>query len=145
MFVASSLKQFQATFISRLHQMLSPDELGAFILVLANSMQDENIKKELAQELNAVFEKLKQAYEKKALKATHDDLLVFEKILGKGISSLPVWESDQHGPWLLLNNPMRALRPPRVSLETVDSVHRLFDETRFHFNKAFAPRDFMAG
>lgn len=137
MFIASSLKEFQNIFISRLHEMLSPDELGAFILVLANSMQDERLKRELATKLKNIFGKLRQGLEKQSLHATHDDLSVFEKITDTGISSLPAWQIEQHGPWLLLNNPMRALRPPRASLESVDSVHHLFDESRFNFNKPF--------
>ena len=137
MFIAPDKKTFQLLFIKKLHQMLSPDELGAFILVLANSMQDEKLKYELAQELQVVFEKLKRGYEEHSLHATHDDLLVFKKILKKDVSSLPVWQTEQHGSWILLNNPMRELRPPRASMETVDSVHRMYDDSRFNFNKPF--------
>lgn len=137
MFIATNKKKFQRLFIEKLHSMLSPDELGAFILVLANSMQDIKLKRELAQELEVVFEKLKQAFARKSLAAVHDDLMVFEKILIAGISSIPVWQAECHGSWLLLNNPMRALRPARASLESVDSVHRLYDESRFNFNKQF--------
>ena len=137
MFIAPNFNEFQALFIQRLHQMLSPEELGAFILVLANSMQDAKLRQELRHEMDVVFAQLKEATRKNTLQATHDDLLVFEKIIDSDIHALPLWQIEQHGHWALLINPMRSLRPARASSEIVDSIFRRFDESRFHFNKPF--------
>ena len=51
MFIAKDINQFKALFVNGLKSMLSDDELGAFILVLANSLQDEFLKSALSQDL----------------------------------------------------------------------------------------------
>ena len=57
MFIAIDLLQFKKLFVSKLKDMLSDDELGAFILVLANSRQDTFLKNELQADLQKTLDR----------------------------------------------------------------------------------------
>ncbi|MCW8922494.1 MAG: hypothetical protein OQK69_02525, partial [Gammaproteobacteria bacterium] len=70
MFVTSDLTAFKKLFAEKLRSMLSPDELGAFILVLANSMQDKQSKADLKDDLMAMFVELNNRHKEGLLKAT---------------------------------------------------------------------------
>ena len=137
MFVAPDLNEFKTLFAEKLRTMLSPDELGAFILVLSNSMQNQQSQMQLKEDLIAMFVELNNKHKAGSLKATEDDLSVFEKIKKKGIGSISPWKNIPQGEWELLYNPMRALRPARASAEKVESISCNFDTTKFHFNKPF--------
>ena len=137
MFISSDFNQFKTLFVDKLKSMLSDDELGAFILVLANSLQDEFLKKELSEDLESNFKVLKEKYKAGTLKATQDDLDVFEQLLETDIGQLPVWQMRQAGQWQIVFNMMRKLRPARASSQVLDSIVQVFDEAKFHFNKAF--------
>ena len=117
--------------------MLSHDELGAFILVLANSMQDKQSQIDLKNDLMSMFVELNNKHKVGALKATDDDMGVFEKIKAKGVGSLSAWQGIPQGEWELLYNPMRSLRPERASSEKFENIIREFDRAKFHFNKPF--------
>ena len=137
MFIAPNLTEFKTLFAEKLRAMLSPDVLGAFILVLANSMQDKESQASLKSNLMAMFVELNSKIKNGELKATDDDLEVFEKIKKKGVGSVSAWESIEQGEWEVLVNSMRGLRPARTSSEKVESIFREFDNGKFHFNKPF--------
>jgi ATP adenylyltransferase/5',5'''-P-1,P-4-tetraphosphate phosphorylase II len=137
MFVTDSADAFQHLFVNTLRNMLSPDEAGAFILVLANSMQDDELRNGLKQELDANFKTVQSGIRQGRLDITADDLAVFEAIETIGIDSLCCWQRQNTAEWELVYNPMRALRPVRVSSEVIDSIRQPFDENRFNFNKPF--------
>lgn len=137
MFVAYNLTEFKTLFAEKLRGMLSPEELGAFILVLANSMQDRQSQTDLKNDVLAMFVELNNKLKQGELKATDDDLEVFEKIKAKGVGTLSAWQSIPQGEWELLYNPMRGLRPARASSEKVESIFREFDSGKFNFNKPF--------
>lgn len=137
MFISSNLTEFKILFAEKLRTMLSPDELGAFILVLANSMQDKQSQESLKDDVLAMFVELNNKHNNGELKGTDDDLSVFEKIREKGIGKLSIWETIEQGEWDLLFNPMRGLRPARASSEKVETIFREFDSVKFHFNKPF--------
>ena len=137
MFVTDSADAFQHLFINTLRNMLSPDEAGAFILVLANSMQDDELRNGLKQELDANFKAVQSGIRRGVLDVTADDLAVFEAIEAIGIDSLSCWQRQNRAEWELVYNPMRALRPVRVSNAVIDSIKQPFDENRFNFNKPF--------
>ncbi len=137
MFVAPNLTEFKTLFAEKLRAMLSPDELGAFILVLANSMQDKQAQADLKKDVLAMFVELNDKLKQGTLTGTDDDLSVFEKIREKGIGKLSAWQSIPQGEWELLCNPTRSLRPARASSERVESIFREFDNGKFHFNKSF--------
>ena len=137
MFISPNLNKFKALFAEKLRSMLSPDELGAFILVLSNSMQNKESQTNLKKDLMSMFVELNDKLKAGELKATEDDLEVFEKIKKKGIGSISVWQGIEQGEWELLYNPMRVLRPARASSEKVENIFCEFDNGKFNFNKPF--------
>ena len=137
MFVAADTDAFMHLFTDTLRNMLSPDEVGTFILVLANSMQDDELRSGLKHELDVNYKAVQSGIRRGKLDITADDLAVFEAIEAIGIDSLSCWQRHNTGGWELVYNPMRALRPVRVSNEMIDSIKQPFDESRFNFNKPF--------
>ncbi len=141
MFIAEDLHQFKTLFVNQLKNMLADDEPGAFILVLANSLQDEYLKNELADDLKNNFSALKKSFNAGTLEAPPDDADVFKQLLTMHLDDLPVWQSRQAGSgdvcWEIAFNVMRQLRPARASKQVLNSIIQPFDENRFHFNKPF--------
>jgi diadenosine tetraphosphate (Ap4A) HIT family hydrolase len=137
MFIAPDADGFRRLFIERLRQMLLPDRVGAFILVLANSLQDENLRRSLRADLDATFAQLLQRFRAGELEATADDLAVFSALCEIGMDSLGVWRTRTVSDWELNFNQLRALRPARASAEKVVSIEQVFNPAGFNFNKAF--------
>jgi len=137
MFIAENLNQFKSLFVNQLKNMLSDDELGAFILVLANSHQDAFLNNDLKDDLSKTFVALKEKFIAGNLNATQDDVDVFRQLLELELDDLPVWHSRIIGDWEIVCNAMRKLRPARSSTEVLSSIKQPYDEARFHFNKPF--------
>ena len=137
MFIAEDIDQFKELFVGKLKAMLSDDELGAFILVLANSHQDEFLKSELDADLKKTFTALKKNFSAGNLSAAPDDVDVFERLLEVDLDEIPVWQYNDIGDWDIAFNPIRQLRPERVSSQVLTSIKQPFDDSRFHFNKPF--------
>lgn len=126
--------------------MLSSEELGTFILVLANSMQDEESHTALKDELSRAFIKHKSSLDEGFLRAAPDDLEVFKKLIETGVENYSVWTQSFKGHWLQIYNPLRALRPERASSEVVSEITKPFNLDGFHFNKPFLkPEIFWEG
>ncbi|NOQ89334.1 MAG: hypothetical protein GQ549_00135 [Gammaproteobacteria bacterium] len=117
--------------------MLSDDELGAFILVLANSHQDEYLRDELRDDLRDTYIALKDNYISGKLKAPQDDMDVFARLLDLELDDVSLWRYKMIGDWQVAYNAMRQLRPARASSQILNSIKQPFDENRFHFNKPF--------
>jgi diadenosine tetraphosphate (Ap4A) HIT family hydrolase len=137
MFIAEDLNQFKKLFVHKLKNMLTDDELGAFILVLANSQQDAFLKNELKEDINSIFVTLKKNFSSGRLNATQDDVDVFKQLQAIEIADIPVWQYKAAGNWEIVYNTMRQLRPARSSSQKLNSIRQAFDETKFHFNKPF--------
>ena len=137
MFIAENINQFKKLFVDQLKNMLSADELGTFILVLANSQQDEFLKKELQADLETTFIALKNNFNAGNLKATQDDIDVFRQLLDVELQDIPSWLYKTVGVWEVAFNSIRQLRPARVSSQILNSIKMDYDETKFHFNKPF--------
>ncbi len=137
MFISEDFSQFKIRFVQQLKAMLADDELGAFILVLANSLQDESLREALADDLKTNFDQLHQRFINGTLQAPADDLAVFKQLLELDPDNLPLWQSKSLGDWELVFNIMRQLRPPRASSQVLNSIIQPFEATKFHFNKAF--------
>jgi len=137
MFISEDFAQFKTLFVYQLKNMLSPDELGAFILVLANSQQNKFLQNELAVELENTFQVLKKKFLSGELNSTKDDSDVFKKIVDLELSEITCWQYRELKNWSVVYNSMRKLRPARASNEVLTSIYKKFDETKFHFNKPF--------
>jgi diadenosine tetraphosphate (Ap4A) HIT family hydrolase len=137
MFVASSLAQFRQVFSEGLARMLAPDEPGAYILALANSLQSAELRAQLAAALSANFAELKRGFEAGRLDITADDREVFQQLLAINPQALETNRKMQAGDWAIQLNSMRALRPPRAASQTVTRLTRAFDADKFNFNKPF--------
>jgi diadenosine tetraphosphate (Ap4A) HIT family hydrolase len=141
MLLSSSTTNFQDQFKQSLSKMLSPDELGAFILVLANSMQDAPLQDALGPKLKSTFSSLEA---QASIQSTPDDRTVFAALKSTGISQHlsrdAIWKTRSIGKdnlWLCTYNPLRALRPARASKEAFTDLQKPFKEDSFHFDKAF--------
>lgn len=122
--------------------------LGVYILVLANAAYDASLWARLAPALKTRHAELAVAITTtlrhgQKLADPDDDVLVFLKLNTIGFEYLSTMENRRTGPWELIFNPIRALRPPRISGMTFDHLLRPFDAAGFHFNKAFLAREVL--
>ena len=137
MFIADSTAAFQRLFSTGLEAMLQPDAFGAFILVLANSLQDEASRSALSVALSRNWQHLRSRIDVPGLSIAPDDDKVFRQLETIDPGQLSVWRTALQGDWEINLNPMRALRPPRASTEVVSTLYRPFDASGFNFNKPF--------
>ncbi|MDD5393739.1 MAG: hypothetical protein PHE17_12035 [Thiothrix sp.] len=133
MFIAADIDAFKADFAAGLENMLTPTGLGAFILVLANSMQDRELFARLSAPLSQTFAQLRENNPD----GPEDDRNVFAALLASGIDALDCWEHCPQEPWERVLNPLRSLRPARVSSDVFREIQQPFDPSKFHFNKPF--------
>jgi hypothetical protein len=122
--------------------------LGVYILVLANAAYDAGLWSRLAPALAArhaelaagITESLRRGQK---LTEPDDDVMVFLQLNMIGFDHLGLMESRRAGPWQVMFNPIRALRPPRVSGQQFEGVLRPFDPAGFHFNKPFLAKEIL--
>lgn len=153
----ASRADLEQRFKTGLADMLAAhDELGTHILVLANAVQDAALWHGLrapladshARHAGRVGEALRRG---RAPGAPEDDLVVFLKLMAIGFAHLAPVESrrvpaipPRGGPdWELQFNPVRALRPERMSRERVEGIMRPFDARGFHFDKPFLDKEVL--
>ena len=150
----ASLEHLRNRFVDGLDAMLvKHDGLGVFILVLANAAQDPVLWRPLRDNLLARYRRhatqIKTALRQGAkLDAPEDDLMVFLKLMALELApdefeQLQVSPSRQLGPWEVQFNPLRALRPARMSQARAEGSMRPFDATGFHFNKPFLAKEVL--
>lgn len=142
-----SLPELELGFADGLAAMLDAHRgLGVHILVLANAAYDPLLWTRLSPALAArhdehVAEVTATLRRGNPLAEPDDDVLVFLKLALIGFGHLGRVESRLEGPWQILFNPLRALRPPRISGTRFDALLRAFDPAGFHFNKPFLARE----
>ena len=122
--------------------------LGVYILVLANAAYDTRLWAQLSPALSARHAELATAITdslRRGLKLgdPDDDVLVFLKLHAIGFEHLGTMENRRAGPWDVMFNPIRALRPPRVSGQKFEGLLRPFDASGFHFNKPFLAKEIL--
>ena len=137
MFIADSVEAFQHRFTHSLRGMLSPDQAGAFILVLANSLQDELSRAALRYEIESMYRAIQSSVRDNRIRITDDDQTVIEALELSGIESLTAWQTVRKGAWEVLFNPIRALRPARASNAAFEAIMQPFEPDKFNFNKPF--------
>ncbi len=145
----ASLASLQQEFAEGLAGMLATHRnLGVYILVLANAAYDDSLWPQLAPALAHRHAEFAEAITSALRHGTtlaepDDDLMVFLKLHMIGFEQLDPVESRHAGPWQVMFNPLRALRPPRISGQRFAGLLRGFDPAGFHFNKPFLAREVL--
>ncbi len=145
----TSLPALEQAFAEGLAGMLERHPgLGVYILVLANAAFDAALWARLATPLAERHAQLAERITTTlrrggSIDEPDDDALVFLKLLAIGFTQLQATQSRRAGPWVLSFNPIRALRPPRMSGAKIDQLLRPFDPAGFHFNKPFLAREVL--
>ncbi len=141
-------REYRDAFTRGLRELMQHDQLGSYILTLANATYDEEIHHELKSQMKTRFEKL-AAILTESLKGgrwlshTSDDLLVFLKLMAVGYDQLEMSEIRRAGPWLVQYNQLRSFRPARMCNEVLHDLFKPFDEDGFHFSKSFLANEIM--
>ncbi|HET9463837.1 MAG TPA: hypothetical protein VFO43_07720 [Thiobacillus sp.] len=145
----TSLASLEQGFADGLAAMLANHRgLGVYILVLANAAYDAKAWAQLSTALAARHAELAAAITNtlrhgQQLTEPDDDVLVFLKLNAIGFEHLGIMESRRAGPWDVMFNPIRALRPPRISGMSFEGLLRAFDPAGFHFNKPFLAKEIL--
>jgi diadenosine tetraphosphate (Ap4A) HIT family hydrolase len=132
MFLEWDADGFRRQFSQGLVEMLQRDSLGAWILVLANSMQDPHLRAALRGPIEKTYARLKGM----DAGGNEDDMAVFNRIReGAPHHLFSHWHSASRDAWRLVTNPMRQLRPMRLSRDPLKSLYRDFDPEGFNFSR----------
>ena len=140
-------ESFRTRFEQGLEALLGGyDELGAWILVLANANCDPRIRARLAEPLRRKYEHLAASFRAHAgrglaLDDAGDDILVFARLMKLGFDGIEPVRERLAGDWELQFNQLRAYRPARVSKQVVSGLFRPFDPDGFHFDKPFLRKE----
>jgi hypothetical protein len=144
--IFASPESLQTAFEQGLGRQLEDKSPGTFILVLANSLFDENIFNKFRGRLTESFAQKKHSYsvslrQGKHLQGAPDDILVFLKLIAMGFENLSTTEYRQTENWELQFNQLRSLRPKRMSGDAISTLLQGFNESAFHFNKPFLNKE----
>jgi hypothetical protein len=145
----ASLVALEQNFASGLAAMLEAHRgLGVYILALANAAYDPALWAQLSPALarrhvELAAELADTLRRGDRLTEPDDDVMVFLKLNLIGFGQMGRMESRRAGPWNVMFNPIRALRPPRISGQRFDGLQRPFDPAGFHFNKPFLAKEVL--
>ncbi len=150
----ASPEALRQLFVEGLDAMLAAhDDLGVYILALANAAQDASLWPPLRDLLirrhHDHAATLRTALRNGSrLDAPADDLLVFLKLMAldldaAGFEQLRVAPPRRVGAWEVQFNPLRGLRPARMSEAKAEGMMRPFDAAAFHFNKPFLAKEIL--
>jgi len=142
----ASNDQFRHIFEQGLIKLLNHDELGVFILVLANASFDQHVHDYTYKDLLKKYQQLADKYrlllqDGQFLTEPEDDILVFLKLMAMGLDKVSQTEFRHTRQWELQFNHIRSLRPARVSKNNVEGIFLNFNEDGFHFNKTFLEKE----
>ncbi|MCP3868371.1 MAG: hypothetical protein GY703_09805 [Gammaproteobacteria bacterium] len=145
----SSPAALRRSFEAGLSRLLTDyDELGTYILVLANAAYDKQLWAALGESLGYRFEQFASNMSGHStsglvLDDAMADLHVFRQLLKVGFDRLSTTEFRQVGPWELQYNQLRSFRPPRLNGKQVSGITIPFDHAGFHFNKLFLRKEIL--
>ena len=132
MFLEWDLDRFRRQYKEGLVEMLQRDSLGAWILVLANSMQDPELRAQLRGPIGHAYSRLSSVL----AEGSEDDIAVFNRIRqGAPHHLFHHWHSASRDAWRLVTNPMRQLRPMRLARDPLRSLYRDFNPDGFNFSR----------
>lgn len=142
-----SLDQFRQQFNQGLHQLLDKQQLGTFILCLANATNDASLFKQLKQPLLQQFQFLLNTYQQdliagKQITAVDEDLLVFLKLHVLGFDNIQLTQLRNESGWQCQFNQLRSFRPQRLAaFQHNGKMSTPFVKSQFHFNKPFMAKE----
>jgi hypothetical protein len=145
----TSLAALERHFATGLSAMLERHAgLGVYILVLANAAYEpalwERLSPALRQRHAELAASLADTLRRGQTPAEpDDDVMVFLKLSLIGFEHIRLMESRRAGPWHVMFNPIRALRPPRASAQKFAGLLRPFDAAGFHFNQPFLAKEVL--
>ncbi len=138
----ATTQSFQQLFIQRLTHLLENDELGVFILVLANAVMDSEIFVRLKPLIEKKYQYFTQQLEQ-ARDYPADDLSVFIQLRKLSPENIELTQQRSSGPWSLQYNQLRSFRPARNSQASINSLLQAFDANAFHFNKPYLTKEII--
>ncbi len=146
--IFQSEEHYRAAFIAGLERLLHTDQLGVFVMVLANSIYDPQIHTILGDKLKQRFAILSQQVRNlltqgRSLEYADDDVPVFLKLMAIGLEDLQDTLFRRAEPWEVQFNHLRAFRPARMSDMVITSLRAPFDTDGFHFNKDFLRQEII--
>ncbi len=145
--IFSSSKTFKQHFIQNLQDILSIEDFGTFILVLANALSNADIHQSLSTDLSHHFsllkDKLKQLSTTEGQQIPADDLAVFTALSKFNLHELSQSSHRSASIWQLQFNPLRSFRPARNSQKSITQLYQPFNQNSFHFNKSFLSREII--
>ena len=144
--IFSSKKEFRHLFEQGLVELLKHDELGVFILVMANACFDQHVHNYTNEALLEKYHQLAKKYQflltdGQILTEPEDDILVFLKLMAMGFDKVSQTEFRQTRQWELQFNHIRSLRPARISKNLIEGIQLDFNPDGFHFNKPFLQKE----
>jgi len=142
--IFTSEDNLRSAFRDGLKAMLAAEELGAFILVLANASYDRQLYSEMKPLLKQRFDDWAESFnladfDEHSLAV--DDVAVFRGLLELGFENIRVTEKRMAGIWQLQYNPMRAFRPRRNADSKIEVNRQDYDAQLFNFNKPFLKKE----
>lgn len=131
-------REFRAAFVRNLGHVLTHDDIGEFILVLANASYDEELFHLLEGRLYQRYQELSASFDdlRKQQQELTDDMLVFQKLLELGFENLTNTRFREIGPWRVQFNQLRSFKPARMSQQAVTGIKAPFNPGAFNFNKS---------
>ncbi|MFK5985699.1 MAG: hypothetical protein QM479_09750 [Pseudomonadota bacterium] len=144
--IFSNKENFRQSFEQGLIKLLNYDDLGLFILVLANSSFDQHMHDYTEQVLLTKYHKLRRFYrsaikEGQQLSAPEDDVLVFLKLLAVSIDNIKQTEFRHEAVWEMQFNHLRSLKPSRMGNHKFCGIQLDYDADSFNFNKEFLQKE----
>ena len=141
--IFSSRQALATAFANGLTELLEEREnLGTFILVMANAFSDDSLFTMMGDKVEARFRELKALYDRGELPASaEDDEHVLLSMMELGYESMERPVQRDTGPWHMQFNMLRSFRPPRAQRAGISSIVQAFDERKFNFNRPFLAKE----
>jgi len=143
----SSFQFFRQQFNQGLNRLLDMQQLGTFILCLANATNDAQLYKQLKPSLQAQYNQLLNQYREALslgvqVNAVEEDLLVFFKLHLLGFENIQLTRLRSESHWQCQYNQLRSFRPRRMcEFQHSGEMFTDFSEAQFHFNKPFMSKE----
>lgn len=143
----TSITTFRKQFNLGLCQLLDKQQLGIFILCLANASNDPALFKQFKTQLKSQYINLLDQIQTalnngEHINAVEEDLLVFLKLHTLGFENIQLTKRRQETPWLCQFNQLRSFRPRRMTnFNHNGEMLTPFIESQFNFNKPFMQKE----